>query len=38
MIDGNFSKPCKTSLGEDAVYNSIDNMIEENKYCNDVKK
>ena len=32
-VDDKFSKPFKTYLGEDAVYNSINSMTEENKYC-----
>ena len=28
-----FSKPFKTYLGKDAVYNFINSMIEESKYC-----
>ena len=31
-----FSKLFKTYLGEDAVYNFINSMIEENKYCSEV--
>ena len=37
-VDDKFSKLFKTYLGEDAVYNSINNMIEESKYCSDVMK
>ena len=33
-----FSKPFKTHLGKEAVYNFVYNMIEENKYCSDVIK
>ena len=33
-----FSKPFKASLGQDAVYNFINNMIEESKYCSEVMK
>ena len=33
-----FSKLFKTYLGEDAVYNFINNMIEESKYCSGVIK
>ena len=36
--DDKFSKPFKTYLGEDVVYNFINNMIEENKYCSEVIK
>ena len=32
-VDDKFSKPFKTYLGEGAVYNFINNMIEETKYC-----
>ena len=35
-VDDKFSKPFKTYLGEDAVYNFINSMIEESKYCSDV--
>ena len=31
--DDKFSKSFKTYLGEDAVYNFINNMIKESKYC-----
>ena len=37
-IDYKFSKPFKSYLGEDAVYNFINSMIEESKYCCDVMK
>ena len=30
-VDDKFSKPFKTYLGKDAVYNFINNMIEESK-------
>ena len=33
-----FSKPFKTNLGKDAVYNFISSMIKESKYCNDMIK
>ena len=33
-----FSKSVKTCLGEDAVYNFVNSIIEESKYCNDVMK
>ena len=36
-VDDKFSKPFKSDLGEDAIYNFINSMIEENKYCSDVK-
>ena len=38
MIDDKFSKPFKTDLGKDTVYNFINNMIEESKYWSDVMK
>ena len=31
-------KPFKSYFGEDTVYNFIDNMIQESKYCSDVMK
>ena len=34
--DDKFPKPFKTCLGTDAVYNFINNMIEEIKYCSEV--
>ena len=37
-VDDKFSKPFKTYLGKDAVYNFINSMIEETKYCSDVIK
>ena len=37
-VDGKFSKPFKSYLGEDVVYNFINSMIEESKYCSDVLK
>ena len=37
-VDDKFSKPFKTYLGEDAVYNFIDTMIEESKCCREVIK
>ena len=33
-----FSKPFKTYLGKDAVYNFISSTIKESKYCNDTIK
>ena len=36
--DDKFSKPFKSYLGENAVYNFISSMIEESKYCSDVMK
>ena len=38
QVDDKFSKPFKSYLGEDAVYNFINSMIEESKYCCDVMK
>ena len=35
-IDDKFSQPFKRHLGEDAVYNFMNNMIEESTYCSDV--
>ena len=35
-VDDKFSKPFKSYLGEDAVYNFINSMIKENKYCTDI--
>ena len=32
-VDGKFSKPFKSYLGEDALYDCISSMIEESKYC-----
>ena len=37
-VDDKFSKPFKTYLGKDTVYNFINNMIEESKYCSEVMK
>ena len=37
-FDNKFSKPFKTYLGKDAVYNFINSMIEENKYYSEVMK
>ena len=37
-VDDKFSKDFKTYFGEDAVYNFIDSMIEESKYCSQVMK
>ena len=36
--DDTFSKPFKSYLGKDSVYNFINSTIEEGKYCNDVIK
>ena len=38
FVGDKFSKPFKLCLGEDAVYNFINSMIEENKYCSGVMK
>ena len=35
-VDDKFSKPFKSYLGKNAVYNFISSMIEESKYCSDV--
>ena len=35
-VDDKFSKPFKAYLGKVAVYNFINSMIEESKYCNEV--
>ena len=37
-VDDRFSKPFKSYLGDNAVYNFISSMIEENKCCSDVMK
>ena len=37
-IDDKFSKPFKTYLGKDAVYNFINSMIKERKSSSDVMK
>ena len=37
-VGNKFSKPFKSYLGEEAVYNFISSMIEESKYCNDAMK
>ena len=33
-----FSKPSKSNVGKDAVYDFINSMIKESKYCSDVMK
>ena len=38
FVDDKFSQTFKTYLGREAVYNFINNMIEESKYCSDVIK
>ena len=37
-VDGKSSNSFKTYLGKDSVYNFINNMIEENKYCSEVMR
>ena len=37
-VHDKFSKRFKTYLGEDTAYNFINNVIEENEYCNEVQK
>ena len=37
-VDDKFSKPFKIYLGEDAVYNFINSMIEGSQYCSDAVK
>ena len=37
-VDDNFSKPFKSSLGQDIVYNFIKSRIKESKYCSEVIK
>ena len=37
-VDDEFSKPFKSYLGENAVYNFISSMIEESECCSDVMK
>ena len=37
-VNDTFSKPFKIYLGEEVVYNFINNMIEESKYCTDMMK
>ena len=37
-VHDKLSKPFKSYLGENAVYNFISSMIEESKYCSDVMK
>ena len=38
FVDDKFSKPFKTYLEKDAVYNFVNSMIEESNYCNEVVK
>ena len=37
-VNDKFSKPFKTYSGEDAVYNFINSMIKETRYCSDMMK
>ena len=37
-VDNDFSKPFQSYLGEDAVYNLINNLIKEIKYGTDMMK
>ena len=37
-VDDKFSKPFKIYLGKDAVYNFINTMIEESKYCSEMMR
>ena len=37
-VDDKFSKPFKSYLGKDSVYNVINSIIKESKYCSDVMK
>ena len=37
-VDDKFNKPFRAYLGKDAVYNFINSMIEESKYCSEVMK
>ena len=37
-VNDKFSKPFKSYLDEDVVYNFISSMIGESKYCSDVMK
>ena len=37
-VDDKCSKPFKSFLGEDAVYNFVTSMIKESKYSSDVMK
>ena len=38
QVDDKFSKPFKSYLGEDAVYNFINSLVEESKCCSDLMK
>ena len=37
-VDDKFSKPFKIYLGKNTVYNFVNSMIKENKYCSDMMK
>ena len=37
-VDDRFTKPFKTYLDKDAVYNFINNIIKESNYCSNVMK
>ena len=37
-VNDKFRKPFKSCLGEDAVHNFINSVIEESKYCSDMMK
>ena len=37
-VDDKIDESFKTYLGKDSVYNFINNMIKESKYCSDVMK
>ena len=37
-VDDKFSKPFNSYLGEDVVYNFVNSVIEESKYCSNVMK
>ena len=37
-VDDRFRKLFRSYLGEDAVYNFVNSMIEESKYCSEVMK
>ena len=37
-VGDKFSKPFKLHLGENTVYNFINSMVEESKYCSDMTK
>ena len=37
-VDNKFSKSFTSYLGENAVYNFINNMMEESEYCSEIMK